>query len=317
MALQASVSIDVDTLSSIYKGFGCTRTGGYTFVELHTGLENMARFFEPFGIHATLFMVGNDFNYAGNHAYIREVHKAGYEIANHSMTHPQGFRWLSAGEKEEEIFRMDEVCNQVTGSKPVGFRSPGWNMDDTAIPVLKKHGYIYDSSVFPTILMPVMKFAHWASMSGYKPQDRTTMGMAKYMTAPLVPYRADASSLSRKGQNGLIEIPVTVTPWLRLPFFATLLLFAGFGIYRHLYRFIRQRLMPIHFQMHLSDFVDYRLPELADQMPPHSQGAYVPQALHTPLTQKLDIFRRMIDLISRDYEFSTLQQWACGEEFNL
>jgi len=315
MTLRASISIDVDTLSSIYKGFGCTRPGGYTFVELHTGLETMDRFFEPYGIRATLFMVGNDFNYAKNHAAIYGIYNAGHEIANHSMTHPQGFRWLSAEEKEKEISDMETVCIQVTGYKPIGFRSPGWNIDDTAIPVLQKLGYLYDSSVFPTILMPVMKFAHWASMSGQKPQDRTTMGMTKYMAAPLVPYRTDARSLSRKGQDGLIEIPVTVTPCLRIPFFATLLLFTGNGIFRHFYQSIRRKSMPIHFQMHLSDFVDYSLPELADQMPPSSQGAYVPQALRTSLAQKLDIFRRMIGLISQDYEFSPLQAWATGKEF--
>ena len=44
----AAVSIDVDTLSSIYKGQGLNRPGGYTFIELRTGLENIQQFFERY-----------------------------------------------------------------------------------------------------------------------------------------------------------------------------------------------------------------------------------------------------------------------------
>lgn len=68
--------------------------------------------------------------------------------------------------------------------------------------------------------------------------------------------------------------------------------------------------MPIHFQMHLSDFVDYDLPELQDQMPSRNRGAYVPQALNTPLEKKIDTFRRMIELMARDYTFTTLKDWV-------
>ncbi len=309
----ACISIDVDTLSSIYKGQGCTRPGGYTFIEFRRGVENMNAFFERFNIKTTMFMVGNDFKHKGNLGHIRDIHKKGHEIANHSMSHPQGFRWLSAAEKEKEIDAMDAICQQVTGSKPVGFRSPGWNVDDATIPVLKKLDYKYESSVFPTFLMPVMKFAHWRSMSQQAKPDRTTMGMWKYMFAPLRPYYTSEKSLARKCQNnkeGLIEFPISVTPILRIPFFATLLLFTGDRFYNLLYQQIRRRNMPVHFQMHLSDFADYTLPELADQMPGGGSGTYVPQALNTSLEKKLDMFARMIETIGADYDFITLEQWT-------
>ena len=308
----ACISIDVDTLSSIYKGQGCTRPGGYTFIEFRTGMENMAAFFGRYGIKTTMFMVGNDFKYKGNLGHIRDIHKSGHEIANHSMSHQQGFRWLSAADKEKEINDMGEICRQTTGHKPVGFRSPGWNVDDATIPVLKKLGYQYESSLFPTFLMPLMKFAHWRSMSKQPKPNRTTMGMWKYMFAPLRPYVTSSQSLARKdrgGQDILIEFPISVTPILRIPFFATLLLFTGEGFYKTLYKQIRRWNLPVHFQMHLSDFADYSLPELADQMPGGS-GTYVPQALSTPLEDKLNLFARMIETIGADYKFTTLQQWA-------
>lgn len=306
----ASVSIDVDSLSSIYKGNGLTRKGGYTFIELRTGLETISRFFGEYGIQTTLFMVGKDFVPDSNHASIKAIAAGKHELANHTMSHPQGFRWMSSSQKEEEVTGMNDICEAVTGVKPVGFRSPGWNMDDSGLPVLKKLGYQYDSSVFPTFLMPVMKAAHWVSMFRQPRPDRTTMGMWRYMFAPRAPYVTSASSLAVKGQGGLIEFPVSVSPSLRIPFFATLLLLLGNDAYKLLYERIHSVGLPIHFQMHLSDFVDYSLPELENQMPSRNRGAYIPQALTTSLEKKLNTFRRMIELIARDYSFITLKDWA-------
>lgn len=308
--LLASVSIDVDTLSSIYKGNGLSRKEGYSFIELRTGLETISRFFDEFEIKTTLFMVGTDFVSEMNHSSIRSISNDGHELANHSMTHPQGFRWLSDIQKEKEIADMGKICEEVTGVSPVGFRSPGWNMDDSGLPVLKKLGYQYDSSVFPTLLMPVMKAAHWVSMFRQPKPARTTMGMWRYMLAPLEPYQTSTRSLSEKGQGGLVEFPVSVTPVLRIPFFATLLLSLGFDAYKKFFKRMKSAGMPIHFQMHLSDFVDYDLHELQDQMPSRNRGAYIPQALTTPLKRKIKIFQQMIELIANDYSFKTLGDWV-------
>ena len=306
----ASVTIDVDSLSSIYKSQGLKRPGGYTFIEFRTGLETIQRFFEGYRMKTTLFMVGNDFLHQPNHSAIRSIILDEHEPANHSMTHPQGFRWLNPEEKGKEIAAMGDICEKVTGVRPVGFRSPGWNIDDNTLPILQRLGYTYDSSVFPTSLMPLMKFAHWASMSGQTKPNRTTMGMWRYMAAPITPYHTSQSSLAQKGDGGIIEFPVSVTPILRIPFFATLLLFTSNSFYQALYKNIKRSGLPVHFQMHLSDFVDYSLPELENQMPSTHRGAYVPQALGTPLKKKLEVFKKMMDLMVADYEFITLGEWS-------
>ncbi len=305
-----NISIDVDSLSSIYKGQGCSRPGGYTFVEFRSGLENLSDFFSRYAIKTTMFMVGDDFLYEKNQTAIKEISNNGHEIANHSMTHPQGFRWLSKQEKEMELAAMSDICHEVTGKRPIGFRSPGWNIDDATLPVLNKLKYAYDSSVFPTSLMPLMKFTHWSSMSKQKKQDRTTMGQINYMFSPLPPYHVSKHSLGKKGNNSLVEFPISVSPYLRIPFFATLLLFTGLGFFKKLYRLIRVAGLPVHFQMHLSDFIDYSIPELKDQMPGNKQGAYIPQSLNTPLPKKIDLFSKMIELIGQDYNFITLEQWT-------
>ena len=308
-ALPAAISVDVDTLASIYKGFGCHRPGGYTYAELRMGLENLARFLEPYQIRATLFMVGNDFMEPANHGAILSMAAAGHEIANHTMTHAQGFRLLPAEEKEAEIAGMEAACERVTGLRPSGFRSPGWNMGDDALPILKRRGYLYDSSVHPTSLMPLLKFLHWRSQSGRSAIERTTMGHLKYMFAPITPYRTSMRGFSSKGADGILEFPLTVMPFIRLPFFATFLLATGLTIFRGTYELLKSMACPIQFQFHLSDFVDYGHPDLAGQVP-EAQGVYVPQALGTSLAAKMSVFQKALDILAGGHEFITLEAWA-------
>lgn len=308
--LSAAISCDVDTLSSIYKGYGCRRPGGYDFSELAMGLENFSRFLEPYGIRATLFMVGNDFLPEKNRSAIRQMAREGHEIANHSRSHIQGFRFLSIEEKEVEIAGMEDICQEVTGIRPVGFRSPGWNISDDTLPLLEKRGYRYDSSIFPTSMAPLLKLFHWYSMRNRPGRDRTTLGHWKYMFAPSVPYQMEKGSLIRKGETGFFEFPVTVTPGLRIPFFATFLLSTGLGLFRLCYGMLKARRRPIQFQFHLSDFVNYSHPSLRDQIPRRGAGFYVPQALEVSLQEKISMFRSALETIGRDYTFLPLEKWT-------
>jgi hypothetical protein len=307
--LECSITCDIDTLASIYKGYGLRRPGGYTYAELRMGLENFSRFLEPFGIKATLFMVGKDFEPPQNMACIRDIFEQGHEIANHTYTHAQGFRLLNAEEKRSEIETMEKICLRAIGCRPLGFRAPGWNVSDDALPILKKRGYIYDSSVFPSSINPLMKLAHWQTMKRRTGGDRTTLGTLNYMFAPTQPYVTDRSGFGRRGRNGIVEFPITVVPGVRLPFFATFLLATGLEFFKRCYRILKARGASIQYQFHLSDFVDYEHPELKDQVPVE-KGVYVPQALNTSLQRKWDIFCRALGIIASDYGFSTLKNWA-------
>jgi peptidoglycan-N-acetylglucosamine deacetylase len=308
--LYAAITSDIDSLEDIYKGQGCTRPGGYSHAEMRMGLEEFDKFLTPYQAKATLFMVGNDFQYPENQGVIRAMAKSGHEIANHTMTHAQGFRLLSPQQKEAELAGMEQWCERITGQRPVGFRSPGWNVGDDALPILLRRGYLYDSSVFPTSLMPLLKLMHWYTMRSRGRADRTTMGHLKYLFAPVLPYRTDRQSLMKKGSDGLIEFPITVTPVFRLPFFATFLVSTGLRVFYTSLKSLLTFKRPLQFQFHLSDFVDYNCPDLADQVPQDGLGLYVPHALRMSLSDKLIMFRRVMDELAVHHKFTTLQNWS-------
>ena len=307
--LQGAISSDIDTLRSLYYRYGLVPAacGGADF---EVGLENFSRFLEPYGIQSTLFMVGQDFGPSRNHGVIRDIVREGHEIANHSYTHPQGFRLLTLARQEEEISKMEKACQQLTGKRPYGFRSPGWNVSDDVLKILRQRGYIYDSSVFPTVLSPILKMLHWYNMQGAPIADRTTLGDWRYMTAPMKPFQTSSQTLSRPGRGGIIEFPITVTPGLRLPFFATSVLATGIDFFKSSLKKLTEREYPLQFQFHLSDFVDYSKPGLSEEIPRSSDKVYVPKSFRVPLKGKINLFKEVLELMFESYEFMTLHQWA-------
>src|SRR6266550_5190749 len=112
---EACVSCDADTLASIYKGHGLAPGGRYTYAEFRIGLENFAAFLERFDIKATVFVVGNDLLHEANRSHLRDFAARGHEIANHSMTHPQGFGHLGEADQEREIAGMEHQCERAIG----------------------------------------------------------------------------------------------------------------------------------------------------------------------------------------------------------
>ena len=305
---RAAISADIDTLASIYGGYDLRRDA-YTYAEFSMGLENFCRFLEGFGVRATMFMVGADFRQPQNVGAIRAVAAAGHEIANHTLTHAQGFRLLSRQQQEDEVAGMEQLCRQVTGQRPVGFRSPGWNAGDETADILVRRGYWYDSSVFPSLANPMLKLVHWWTTRGRDRLARSTLGPLRYAIARVRPYRTSRRSLVKSGSDGVLEFPVTVVPGVRFPFTATFTLALGWSSFRASYAVLRAMSMPIQYQFHLSDFVDYSHPALADQVPRRA-GAYVPQALRVGLERKLALFARVVERIGADYQFSTLRDWA-------
>jgi len=309
--LKGAISIDLDTLNTHLKGFGLKKEK-YDFFDFSSGIDNFLKLLDEFNIKATFFVVGKDLLHQQNIETLFKVVESGHEIANHSMNHIQDFRLLDKKQKTEEIQKSEELIFEKINKRTVGFRTPGWNISDDVIDILKSRNYLYDSSIFPSFLNPVLKFLHFTSMRGRGKIDRTTLGKLKYSFAPSTPYFPARNSFLRKDNNSkFIEFPISVTLIFRFPFFATFLLKTGSDIFKVSYQLMKLLQKPIIYEFHLFDFVDFEKLEFKNQIPKKSeQGVYIPQSIHTSFEKKWNLFHEAMSIMTKDYEFDTLENLA-------
>lgn len=119
---------------------------------------------------------------------IREINDRGHEIACHGFSHKPLYK-LSATEFQEEL----DACNEVIGRySPKGFRAPSFSLNNSskyAIGILKKNGFEYDSSIYPT----------WTPLY-------------QCFKAPKTLYRISSADVEMIDANSdMVEVPLTVT----------------------------------------------------------------------------------------------------------
>jgi len=299
-----SVTVDMDCLRSNFKGFGLQKNS-YSFKEFEIGIENLLAFFSRFNIRATFFFVAQDLEIKTNADLIKYVIAEGHEVASHSYSHPQGFRLLSEREKTYELKKSKEILQNISGRCVIGFRAPGWNISDDTLPILRKLGFKYDSSVFPTSISILLKALHYYAMRKRDFLTRTTLGELYYLLSSSYPYYTDERRLGKKGDSDFVEFPVQVAGFFRLPFFATFHLshpsFIKMG-----YKTIKNRSI-INYQMHLSDFVDYTVKGFSHEVPQQA-GSYLPVSLKLTLAEKMKIWNKAFRIITEDCDYLPLKE---------
>ncbi len=77
---------------------------------------------------------------------VRLIVKAGHEIAAHGFVHESPVA-LSYNEEVDLLARSEEALAKVTGVRPIGYRSPAWDLSPNTMEILERHGYLYDSSL--------------------------------------------------------------------------------------------------------------------------------------------------------------------------
>jgi len=298
-----SVSIDVDTLYSLFQGYSSSRD-----VVFDHGMPRFLELMESLKLRATLFVVGQDMRRSARaRALIREAAEKGHEIANHTDTHFQGLCRLSSGEQRREIVDAGQLLEEVTGQKVVGFRAPGWNVSAVTLDILEENGYLYDSSVMPTWFSLPLKLLHWHATRGLGDRrKRTTLGSPLHMLAPPTPYRP-GPRIWRRGNRRLLEVPVSVVPFLRLPFFGTFSLLTGPRLFALSYAILRLRGWPVNYELHGVEFVDGEGDGVAAETAAIGRQ-YVPATLGRPYAEKRAALESAMRQFQRDAEMVPLRE---------
>ncbi len=218
----ASLSLDLDNQWSYMKTHG--DTGWESFPSyLDIVVPRVLEFLEERKIKITFFIVGQDAALEKNYAALRSITLAGHEVGNHSFKHEPWLHLYSEEDVHHELAIAEEHIEKATGSRPTGFRGPGFSLSSTVLRVLTQRGYEYDASTFPTFLGPLAR-AYYFMTSKLTPEEmekrKGLFGKFREGFRPLKPYKW-------KLMGDLIEIPVTTMPIFKLPIHVSYLLYLG------------------------------------------------------------------------------------------
>lgn len=229
---------------------------------------------------ATFFVVGRDLQrdlQAGGRgaAILRQALAAGHELGNHSFAHAYDLvKWEPAAIYDD--VRRCDVLLRGLGARPTGFRAPGYTHDTTLLQQVGALGYRYDSSLLPS---PSYYLGKLAAIGWMAVRGRTSRSLVEGWRSFVGPQRPHFMP-----GCGMWEVPVSVSPVLRMPMVGTFVLGAGGGL---LLREARERKY-LHLELHGLDLADAD----ADGYDPALRR--LQPELRTPLGSRLEKLRGLI-----------------------
>lgn len=304
----ASVTVDLDTSAHYRAIHGLPAPApGEVDPMYRVGVARLLDFLEERAIPATLFVIGQDVDaHPAHRVLLEQAVAAGHELGSHTFYHRYDLRRRAPAEVVEDVALGEEAIAALTGARPVGFRTPGYNLDGDLFEVLARRGYLYDSSVFPCPLYYAAKGAVMAWLRLRGRPSRSAMTRPGMQLAPITPYRPSPRDVWRPGGDASrpLEIPMCVVPGARLPVIGTSLQAMGAAGFAAIYPALRRthrRLLQLEF--HAIDFMDANDEGVAAL-------AGVQPDLRVPWPTKRERYHRILDRVARDYDFATLAEVA-------
>ncbi|MBV8762492.1 MAG: polysaccharide deacetylase family protein [Deltaproteobacteria bacterium] len=298
----AAVSIDLDGLGCYYRIHALgTPPAELEHVILERALPRAAALFASRKLHVTWFVIARDIEHAPNAERMKTLATAGDELGNHSYSHPYELARLSAPQVDNEITRAHQLLSKLAPIR--GFRAPGYDVSPAMLDTLARLGYRYDSSVFPAPGYYAAKAAVMAGLAALGRPSGAVLTNPRALAAPADPYRPSMTAPWRRGQAPMVELPVAVTPWTRVPAIGTSLLVAPAWLRTRLVAAMGKREF-FNLELHGIDFADAEkdgIPgELVERQPD----------LRIPIDDKLDRLDRVLDDVAQRWPFATLGEVA-------
>lgn len=258
------IQIDCDSekiLANHYFGYRNDKsTGNNTY---YRALRRFYNIFQLYGYKSTLFVVGEDLFCKEKISLLEYGLINGYEVANHSFTHPIIFKNTNEFSIEREIEMGHLKIENILGVRCAGFRAPNFEISSEVIKILNDMDYIYDCSVFPT---PYTNIIRSIKNNGkYRKKNGGYLADWKYSLSPQDVYIPETCSPWRRSNkknrgNMLNELPISVFPITKTPCHASYLLALPKKMRLHLlHRLINayaNNSVPLVYVFHLAELVE-------------------------------------------------------------
>jgi len=311
---RCAVSIDLDALACYYRIHALGEPPPeLAHVILERALPRAAALFARRGLRVTWFVVGRDADAtladpacAANAERLRAQHALGDELGNHSYSHPYELARLPADVVFDEIAGCHRVLRAIVGparAAVAGFRAPGYDVSPAMMTALARLGYRYDSSIFSSPGYYAAKAAVMAALALVGRPSGAVMTNPRALAAPTDPYRPAMTAPWRRGQAPLVELPIAVTPWSRLPVIGTSLLVAPAPLRDRLVAWMGRRTL-FNFELHGIDFADAERDGIPGELVARQPD------LRVPIDDKLARLDALLDGIAAHWDFATLGEVA-------
>ncbi len=190
------------------------------------GVRRLAALADSEGFQLTWFVIGRDLEEPTFAAFCRARAERGDELGNHTLDHRYDLTRLGRAELRAQVALSAARISQCTGTPCVGFRAPGYTLSGELLEELVEQGTLYDSSSFPCPAYWLAKLGVMAKMQIMGRRSRSILDHPRVLFGPRRPHQLMSGRL--------LELPIQVTPYLRLPYIGTSLMLAGAGVARTL-----------------------------------------------------------------------------------
>ena len=302
----ACVSLDLDDQWSYMKVHG--DAGWETFPSyLDVVIPIVLDVLDELDIKITFFIVGQDAAIEKNHEVLRSIVERGHEVGNHSFHHESWLQSYSKEKIEEEIANAEDAIYNATGQRPNCFRGPGFSWSNDLLTVLKKRNYIFDASLLPTYISPLMRqYYFWKStLSKEEKESRKELfGSFKEGFYPLKPFLWEFDN-----NKTLLEIPVTTMPFFKLPFHQSYLLYISNFSPALMKLYLNSAISMCKITGTAPSFLLHPLDLIgADHVP---ELSFFP-GMNIKSVQKLKVFKIAMQILKKNFELVPMSEYAAS-----
>ncbi len=301
----ASISVDLDSLHHYCRIHGLDEAlldERARRLVYEVAVPRFLALFAELGCAGTFFAIGEDLEDEAARKALAAARAAGVEVGNHSFSHDYALSRRTPEQMEEELARGEDAIAEATGTRPVGFRAPGYTLSAPLYAALCRRGYLYDSSTFPAAPYYAAKALVMGALAAVGRPSKAVLDSPRVLAAPVRPYFPSVTAPYRRGDGAVLELPITCAPVTRLPFIGTFAVMAPRAAVRAAY-FTLQGEPLFNFELHAVDVLS-----VEDGIPPELAARQ--RDLRIPAAAKQARLREVFSWLARDFELVTLADAA-------